>query len=163
MATVMVSYLLFKVVLVCGLALLCLVFSINNIKGFGGAAAEVARTFSMNALQQPPRIDIAMSGRAVHSAIWPRLSLFIVLALQIVATFAFFMSLALFISSAIHGGVDHAGVSAANFGLSMLSISWFLMIIGGTWFAYWIRQELLHLTHLIYLGLTIAAAIALNQ
>jgi len=38
----------------------------------------------------------------------------------------------------------------------------FFLLLGGTWFAYYVRQEGVQTTHFILIGLAIAAALVVN-
>ena len=53
--------------------------------------------------------------------------------------------------------------AVANYAVaSFVALAFFLTLIG-LWFGYWIRQEVLQATHLILIGVGIAAGILINM
>jgi predicted small integral membrane protein len=147
-----------------GLGAWSLLAALNNARGFGASVAAVARTLTMAPLQDPPRIATPFDGRALGPAWGQCMARLVVLATLLVQAAAG--------TCLVAAGLGFAGVPApaapaapallANAGLALLSLVWLAMLVGGLWFAYWIRQELLQLTHLALLIVCLLAALLLR-
>jgi hypothetical protein len=53
-------------------------------------------------------------------------------------------------------------LKVVNLSLAALGALLFFFMLGGTWFVYYIHQELLNVSHVAWIGLVIAAAILFN-
>lgn len=149
---------LFQLVNALGMTTWLSIAALNNVHGFFGAAGAVGATMAMTPLRQAPTIATPLLARAISSPSLHRAALLLVLALQILAA----------VTCAIgsyHLAID-GGLMAArpwlNLALSGLAVSLFAMHLGGLWFAYWIRQEGLQLTHIALLIWTLAAFLLFN-
>ena len=149
---------LFQTVHAVGLAVWLSIAVLNNGQAFLGAAGAVGATMSMAPFKQAPTIDTPLLTRAVRSVAWHRVALLLVLALQIIgATACWIGSYELVIA----GGLG-AARPWLNIALSSFAAFIFAMHLGGLWFAYWIRQEGLQLTHLVMLLWTLMAFFLFN-
>jgi uncharacterized membrane protein len=55
-----------------------------------------------------------------------------------------------------------SAIVRANLALSAFTVMAFVLTLGGVWFAYYIRQEGLQITHFVLIAVAIAATIAMN-
>lgn len=156
------AFVIFKLVLVAGLTLWSAIAALNNVVAFGASAGAIGATLSMAPLRAAPAIDLPLLRRALHAKGWSVLALSTVIALQIAATVCLGWG-GMQLAGAIGHGATAAAIAWATLGLSALSAAWLMMMIGGLWFGYWIRQEGLQLTHMMLLTLTIAAAAVLRM
>ncbi|WP_087687742.1 DUF2165 family protein [Pandoraea sp. PE-S2R-1] len=157
------AFVVFKCVVILGLALWSAIAALNNLVAFGASSGAIGRTLSMAPLREAPAIDIPIVRRAVDAKGLAVMALIVMIVLQGMAAICLAyggMQLAVALAS---GGSDAAGMHWGMFGLTALAAAWLLMMIGGLWFGYWIRQEGLQLTHMMLLVLTIAAAALLRM
>lgn len=153
-----VAWAIFRAMLVLGFALWTMVAALNNITGFRGAAAAISCTMGMTPLNDPPAIVSPLTRRALTSPRLAAVSLILILVVQIAAALSLGLGGILLLAEALGAGAPEWGVAVALGGFALLTILWFMMMIGGLWFGYWIRQEGLQLTHLALLAVTMIAA-----
>ncbi len=153
---------LFKAVLTLGLALWSIIVVINNVVGFASAAAAIARTMSMAPLEAEPRVDSPLYGRKLVRPLWSRIALIAILACQIAAAVGLGVGGAGFVMAWFGHGQATTATASATLGLAAHAAAIILMMSGGLWFGYWIRQEGLQLTHVALLGMTAAAVLVIN-
>ena len=160
--TLVTSLLLLKLVLILGLAIWVAVVTINNITAFRGGVASVGAMMSMRLFDQAPAIDSPLLKRRVASPVWHRLIYGIVLAVEgLVAILLCYAAIGL--ANAVLGIIDVTdAVRRANLALSAFLTMGFIMLLGGTWFAYYIRQEGMQLTHLLLIVIGIVGALFMN-
>lgn len=152
------AWMIFRTILVLGFALWTTIAALNNIVGFRGASAAIGWTMAMTPLKDPPAIVSPLTRRALTS---PRLSaaaLVVILSVQIAAALSLGIGGIILLASGLGAGHAPLGVAAALTGFALLTGLWFMMMIGGLWFGYWIRQEGLQLTHITLLAVTMIAA-----
>ena len=145
---------LFHAILATGLALWLTLAAINNLHAFHGAVWAIGNTMRMDPLRQDPTIQTPLLRRALTSLTLHRLSLGVVLALQLAAAWT---GVALFL-----GGGMAAGLPWLNLALCAMTAFLLLMHLGGLWFGYWIAQEGLQTTHLVLLLWTLALFFTFN-
>lgn len=141
-----------------GLAVWLSISVLNNCRAFSGSVSAVGATMAMAALKQPPAIDTPLLSRSIGSHAVHRMALLTVLVLQTVA------------AAACWAGCWHLLVMGdlvaarpwLNLALSAFVAFLLAMLLGGLWFAYWIRQEGLQLTHLALLVWTFVAFFLFN-
>ena len=131
---------------------------INNCRAFGGSTAAMGATMSMAALKQPPAIDTPLLSRAIGSQTIHCMALLVVLALQIVAAAACWAGC----WQLLVVGDLGAARPLLNLALSCFTAFLFAMHLGGLWFGYWTRQEVLQLTHIVLLVWAVAAFFLFN-
>jgi len=160
--TPLASLLLVKLVFICGLALWLAVVSLNNMTAFRGGAASVGALMSMRLFDQDPAIDSPLLKRRVLSPGWHRFVYSAVVALELAV--AILLARAAFsFALAILGALDVAqAILRANLALSGVLALGFVMLLGGAWFAYYIRQEGMQITHLMLIGLGAVGALLIN-
>lgn len=158
-----VAWAIFKAILALGFALWTMVAALNNITGFRGAAAAISCTMGMALLNDPPVIVSPITRRALTSSRLAAVALVLILVVQIAAALLLGLGGALLLADALGAGPPLWGVAAALAGFALLASLWFMMMIGGLWFGYWIRQEGLQLTHLTLLAVTMIAAAVIHS
>ncbi len=160
--TLLASLLLFKLVFVVGLALWVAVISINNVTAFRGGVASVGAMMSMQMFDQTPAIDSPLLKRRVTSPAWHRLICgFVVVVEWLVAILLCYAAIG--IASAVLGYLDVTdAMLRANLALAAFLAMGFIMLLGGAWFACYIRQEGMQITHLSLIGIGIVGALIMN-
>ncbi|MFM9923096.1 DUF2165 family protein [Variovorax sp. H27-G14] len=149
---------LFQAVHAIGFAVWLSIAAINNCRCFAASAAAVGGTMSMALLRTAPAVETPLLARAIASTAVHRAALLMVLALQIAAALACWVgSFELFFGAGLAGARPWL-----NMALSAFAAFLFAMHVGGIWFAYWIRQETLQLTHLSLLMWVMAAFFLFN-
>ena len=148
---------LFHAILATGLAIWLTLAAINNLHAFHGSVWAIGNTMRMDPLRQDPTTQTPLLRRALTSLTLHRLSLGVVLALQLAAAIAAWTGLALFL-----GGGLPAGLPWLNLALCTMAAFLLLMHLGGLWFGYWIAQESLQTTHLVLLLWTLALFFTFN-
>lgn len=149
---------IFKAILVLGFALWTAIAALNNIIDFRGAAAAIGSTMAMAPLNDPPAIPSPLTRRALISPRVTMAALVVILIVQAAAAIALGIGGVILLASGLGAGSAAAGVTAALAGFSLLAGLRLMMMIGGLWFGYWIRQEGPQLTHIALLAVTIIAA-----
>jgi hypothetical protein len=156
------SLILFKLVLTTGLAAWLTLVAFNNVRAFAGGVAAVGGMMSMQLFDQEPAILSPLLARRVHGGGWHRLVYGIVLAIEWgVAALLWYAAFGF--GGAMLGAPDIANaIVRANLALSAFTIMAFVLTLGGVWFAYYIRQEGLQITHFVLISVAIAATLAVN-
>ena len=112
----------------------------------------------MTPLSQDPRIDIPLLTRAISSPALHRLALMLVILLQIIAAVTCWLGS----YQLVVAGDLTAARAWLNLALCSFAAFIFAMHLGGLWFAYWIRQGELQLTHISLLLWVLAAFFLFN-
>lgn len=140
-----------------GFALWSTLAFVNNVSDFKGAAHAVGVTMSMQLLDQQPAIPTPLRRRALSNPALARIALVLIAFWQMTTAILFWLSGAQF----LFGQVTLAKGSA-TLALAALSALCFGFLLGGMWFASWIRQEALQLTHIGLLIASIAATVLMQ-
>lgn len=148
---------LFHAILATGLAIWLSLAAINNLHAFHGSVWAIGNTMRMDPLRQDPTIQTPLLRRALTSLTLHRLSLGVVLALQLAAAIAAWTGLTLFLGVGMA-----AGLPWLNLALCAMAAFLLLMHLGGLWFGYWIAQEGLQTTHLVLLLWTLGLFFLFN-
>ncbi|RQO36437.1 hypothetical protein DBR37_09000 [Herminiimonas sp. KBW02] len=156
--SVTTSIWLFQVVFAIGLANWLSIAAINNLRAFRASVWAVGDTMAMTPLTQEPRIDIPLQTRAISSPTLHRLALVFVIILQIAAALACWLGS---YQLALAGNLQ-AARPWLNLALCSFAACIFAMHLGGLWFAYWIRQGELQLTHISLLLWVLSAFFLFN-
>ena len=148
---------LFHAILATGLAIWRTLATVNNLHAFHGAVWAIGNTMRMDPLRQDPTIQTPLLRRALTSLALHRLSLGVVLALQLLAAIAAWTGVALFFGASLADALPWL-----NLALCAMAAFLLLMHLGGLWFGYWIVQEGLQTTHLVLLLWTIGLFVLFN-
>ncbi|PKV46597.1 MULTISPECIES: DUF2165 family protein [unclassified Janthinobacterium] len=148
---------LFHAILATGLAIWLTLATVNNLHAFHGAVWAIGNTMRMDPLRQDPTIQTPLLRRALTSLALHRLSLGVVLALQLLAAITAWTGVALFFGASLADALPWL-----NLALCAMAAFLLLMHLGGLWFGYWIVQEGLQTTHLVLLLWTIGLFVLFN-
>ncbi|TNC73969.1 DUF2165 domain-containing protein [Janthinobacterium lividum] len=148
---------LFHAILATGLAIWLTLAAINNLHAFHGSVWAIGNTMRMDPLRQDPTIQTPLLRRALTSLTLHRLSLGMVLTLQLLAAIAAWTGVALFFGASLTQALPWL-----NLALCAMAAFLLLMHLGGLWFGYWIAQEGLQTTHLVLLLWTIGLFFLFN-
>jgi len=130
-----------------GFALWWLVNVVNHFQSMKGTLAAVSALMEMSALDQEPPIPTPLKRRRISSPAVHRFALVVIVIAQAALGIMFTIATWLFITADAQRATAWAQASfAASAAL------WFLFVISGTWFVYWLRQDALQRTHLILLA-----------
>jgi predicted small integral membrane protein len=152
------SLLVAKLTVMFGLATWLSIVVLNNTRNFSGGAASVGAMMSMRLFEEPPVIPSPLLTRRVSSSGWHRAVFGFVLAVEIVVA-VLLWSAAIALSGA--APLEQA-VAIANVALSGFLVLIFLMMFGGAWFVYYIKQEAAQITHFALLSIGLLATLVVN-
>lgn len=156
------SLLLFKLVLTTGLALWLTVVVLNNTIAYANGVAAIGGLMSMQLFDQEPAIKTPLLARRVKVVGWHRLIYTFVLTVEGVVGLLLWYA-AIGFAGALMGSLDAAyAVVRANLAFSAFATMAFILTLGGSWFAYYIRQEGSQITHFVLIAVAIAAVIVVN-
>jgi len=155
-------FLLSKVVLVGGLAVWLSIVALNNARNFAGGAASIGLMMSMRLFEDPPAIDSPLLSRRVTSPSWHKAVFGLVLGIEVLVALALWAA-SLMLLGTLNGSVDSAdAANTVNFALAGFLALVFVMIWGGAWFVYYVKQEGAQITHFVLLCVALAALIIVN-
>lgn len=150
------SLVAFKIVLLAGLACWLSLAAVNNLIAFGNGAFALGQIMRMAPLQQAPAIQTPLLARKVESGFWHRAALALVVAAEILS------ALLLWAAAAGFAGLAAEPAAWANLALTAFMATCLLMLIGGNWFAYYIRQDNVQVLHFVLIGVAAAAVAVVN-
>jgi predicted small integral membrane protein len=152
------SLLLFKLILIAGLASWISVIAFNNLVAFRNGVFALGQIMRMAPFEQAPAIQTPLLSRKVENVSWHRAVLSIVLAAEIVSALLLWSAVAALAGA----GIVADPIAQANLALSAFMATCFLMLLGGSWFAYYIRQDNVQLLHFVLIGLSVLGLLAVN-
>lgn len=151
-----------KFTLISGLAAWLTLIAINNVIAFRGGAISVGVIMNMDLLEQAPRISTPLLSRRVANAFWHSAVYGFIVALEGIAALLLLFAAAAHASVLLAGGSVAGAAALANVALiALLGLS-FIMLIGGGWFAYYIRQEGSQITHFALITVTLLSVVLIN-
>lgn len=157
-----IALVLLKAVLLSGLSLWLAIVVLNNVTAFRNGVFSIGSLMGMQLFNQEPAIISPLLSRRVKSASWHRLIYSVIVLVETA------VALLLAIASVTHFGVLLGGsdvayaVVWANLALCGFIAMSLIMLAGGAWFAYYIRQEGTQITHLVLIAIGIAGAVLMN-
>ncbi|MBT2746097.1 MULTISPECIES: DUF2165 family protein [unclassified Lysobacter] len=152
------SLLSFKLILLAGLASWISVVAFNNLVAFRNGVFALGQIMRMAALEQAPAIQTPLQSRKVDNPAWHRAVLSIVLTAEIVSALLLWSAAA----SLAGAGIVADPIALANLALTAFMATCFLMLLGGSWFAYYIRQDNVQLLHFMLIGVSVLGLLAVN-
>ena len=151
-----------KFTLVSGLAAWLAVIAFNNTLAFRAGAFSVGMLMAMQLFDQEPRITTPLLSRRVANPFWHRVVFGFVLMLEI-ATVLLLAWGAMRLGLTLFAFEDATtAIATATLGLTALMATSLVMLVGGAWFAYYIRQEGAQITHFVLIGLSVGALVLVN-
>lgn len=161
--TQLTSLLLIKAVLLSGLALWLAIVVLNNVVAFRNGVFSIGLLMRMQLFDQEPAIRTPLLSRRVNGALWHRAVFSFVLLLE-VATMLLLAAAALMFFGALLGiSAGPTAVIWANLAFAAFIALSLVMLLGGAWFANYIRQDTLQITHFILIGLGVAGTLLVNM
>lgn len=154
------TMLLTKAVIVSGLWLA--IALLNNIVAFRNGVFAIGMLMGMKLFDQEPVIQTPLLGRRVTSTGWHRLAYATVLLAEAVTVALLAVAAVALFGSALGAVAAVTAVEFANIALLAFIGLGALMLSGGAWFVYYIRQEGAQITHLVMIGVGIAAVQMIN-
>ena len=154
--------LLLKATVVSGLGLWLAVALLNNIVAYRNGVFAIGMLMGMKLFDQEPAIQTPLLGRRVTSTGWHRLVYAIILIVEAMTVALLLVAAIALFGSTLDSVAAATGVLLANVALLAFIGLAVLMLSGGAWFAYYIRQEGAQITHLVMIGVGIAAVQMVN-
>lgn len=146
-----------QAVVVFGFAVWASIAVVNNIQDFKGSAYAVGGTMSMGLLDEHPSVPTPLKRRRLSNPLWSRFAVALIAALQLGVAVLLWASGAFFVVAELD-----IAKALATLGFAGLTGLCFMFLLGGTWFAYWIRQDVLQLTHIGLLATSLAAIVMMQ-
>lgn len=156
------SLLFVKFVLIGGLAAWLGVASLNGARNVPGGTAGIGVLMSMRRFDEAPAIQTPLLSRRVMSAAWHKAIFLFVLTVEIAAAALLWAATAALFGALLGAVGATTAVAVANAAVAGLLVFLFVLLLGGTWFAYHARQETSQLTHFALIGVATAAAVVVN-
>lgn len=154
--------LLLKASVLSGLGLWLAVALLNNVVAHRNGVFAIGSLMGMKLFDQEPAIQTPLLKRRVTSTGWHRLVYTIILVAEAVTVALLLVAAVALLGSAIGSVLPATGVRLANVALLAFIGLAGLMLVGGAWFVYYIRQEGAQMTHLVMIGVGIAAVQMMN-
>jgi hypothetical protein len=156
------TILLLKAAVLSGLGLWLAIALLNNIVAFKNGVFAIGMLMGMKLFELEPAIRTPLLGRRVTSTGWHRLIYSTVLVAETVTVALLGIAAAALLGSALDIVLPATAVGYANIALLAFVALGALMLVGGAWFVYYIRQEGAQITHLVMIGVGIAAVQMVN-
>lgn len=156
------TILLLKAAVVSGLGLWLATALLNNIIAFKNGVFAIGMLMGMKLFDQEPAIETPLLSRRVTSAAWYRLVYSLILLAEAVTVGLLAIAAVALLGSAFGAVLQANAVNFANAALLAFIALASLMLVGGAWFVYYIRQEGAQITHLVMIGVGIAAVQMVN-
>ncbi|MDN7675622.1 DUF2165 domain-containing protein [Burkholderia oklahomensis] len=130
------------------------IVTINNVQTFAATTGTIGRTMSMTLLKQDPPVDTPLLRRASTSRGLHRAALAIIVLLQALTAIAMWGGVYLLLTTPAPHAAALPWLDAGATGFAACAL---VLLLGGLWYGYWIRQEGLQLTHIALIVWSIAA------
>lgn len=151
-----------KVIIISGLALWNLLEGIGLVKDFTGAQKMVGRIMNMEMIEAPPAVPTNLITRRVGHPFWHKLGAAVLILFNFACALLLFIALSNIIREAFRPAGIESFVEWSNYGLAVfITMSFFLSFVG-LWFAYYIKQGELMITHFLLIILGVVAAGFIN-
>lgn len=147
--------------LISGLAVWLCVIVVNNLIAFRNGAFSVGMMMRMALFDDEPKIATPLLSRRVTNAAWHRTIYAFIVALELVTALLLIWA-AFSLGSAAFGGDASTATAWATLSLTALLVTTLTMLVGGAWFAYYIRQEGAQITHFALIGVALVSLVLVN-
>jgi predicted small integral membrane protein len=138
-----------ELVLTLGFAAWLLIGVVNDFSDLRGVLRFIESFMKMAPLEQEPAVPTPITSHKVDSPLVHRLGLIVIVAAKTILGVLFAIAAWLILR-----GAEPAARMVASYAFAGMMALWFLFMIAGTWFGYWIRQGDLQRTHLLLLGIS---------
>lgn len=156
------TILLLKAAVLSGLGLWLAVALANNVIAFRNGVFAIGMLMGMKLFDEGPAIQTPLLGRRVTSTGWHRLIYLTVLVAEALTVTLLATAAVAMFGSAVGAVQPAMAIQFANAALLAFIGTGSMMLVGGAWFAYYIRQEGAQITHLVMIGIGIAAVQMIN-
>lgn len=156
------TILLLKAAVLSGLGLWLATALLNNLIAFRNGVYAIGMLMGMKLFEQEPAIETPLLSRRVTSTGWHRLVYSAILVAEAVTVLLLAVAAVAMPGSAFGLVQPTTAVELANIALLAFIALAALMLVGGAWFVYYIRQEGAQITHLVMIGVGIAAVQMVN-
>lgn len=160
--TQLTSLLLIKAVLLSGFALWLAIVVLNNVVAFRNSVFSIGLLMRMQLFDHEPAIRTPLLSRRVNNALWHRSVFSFVLLLEVATMLLLAGAALMFFGTLLGISSGPAAVIWANLAFAAFIALSLVMLLGGAWFAYYIRQDTLQVTHFILIGLGVAGTLLVN-
>lgn len=161
--TQLTSLLLIKAVLLSGLALWLAIIVLNNAVAFRNGVFSIGLLMGMQLFDQEPAIRTPLLSRRVKNALWHRAVFSFVLVIEVAVMLLLAWAAVMSIGTLFGVSGGGAAIVWANLALAAFIALGLIMLLGGAWFAYYIRHETMQITHFILIGLGVAGTLLVNM
>lgn len=144
-----------------GLAIWMALIVANNTIAFRNGVFAIGMLMKMSLFDVEPRIVSPLQSRSVQNAFWHRVIYTIILGMEAV-TAVLLLFAAFQLGMALVAGGAASAPAWATLALTSLLATALVMLIGGAWFAYYIKQEGAQITHFALIGVALAGLILVN-
>ena len=143
-------------VLLAGLACWTSLAAFNNLRAFHHGTLYVGFIMGMSALNIPDAPDHPLTVRAVRSKALHKLAFGVIILVEVVVAALLWAALAqLAMSGPVLAGQTALAALTGFMGLA------FLLLVSGSWFAYYAHMEQAQLTHFVMILVALAGTIAI--
>lgn len=151
-----------NLVLLSGLGAWVSLAAINNIRGFADGRLHIGSIMKMDNLDpdgtsRNPILARRISSEGLHVA-----GLLVIILCEVLVAGLFWLAVGLQLSATAGMAMQLDPVVWSNLALTGFMALAFLLLIGGTWFAYYVFMETSQLTHFVMIGLSLIGLIFLN-
>lgn len=133
----------------------------NNLLGFSRSVTAIGDLMAMRSFDQEPVVSTPLTRKRVTSHAWHTAVLSFILVSE-AATALLLLGAAGLYAGTLMGLEVAAAKAAGDTALAAFLALGSVMLIGGTWFGYYVKQAIVQLTHLLMLALGTGAAVLMN-
>ncbi|UYA60761.1 hypothetical protein NAL19_2653 [Pectobacterium sp. F1-1] len=151
-----------KVVIVSGLALWNLLEGIGLVKDFTSAQKMVGRIMNMEMIEAPPAVPTTLMNRRLGHPFWHKAGAVVLILFNFSCALLLFIAVSGTIRAEFIPGSIDLFIEWSNYGLAVFILMGFSLSLVGLWFAYYIKQCELMITHFVLIILGIVAAGFIN-
>jgi predicted small integral membrane protein len=157
-----VTLALARTVVLGGLAAWLTLAVVNNILDPGTNIHLLGTMMRMSLIEEDPAVGRGLLRRAVRSEGAPRFVLAAVIIVQVIVCVLLWWATLLLGQAAAAGGDHDQSQSVATLALTAFAALWFVFLIGGLWFGYWIKTPQVQQVHFTLLTVSILALLLVN-
>lgn len=153
---------LIKFIVVAGLAIWNSLESVGLIKDFTGAQKMVGRIMNMEMIEEKPTVRTALMNRRISQPLLHKAGAAALVLFNLFTAILLFAAIYGLASAGWPETVNESFLLWANYGTALFLCMSFSLSFVGLWFAYYIKQSDLMITHFAMIILGMATAIVIN-